>query len=114
MILKFTEQAIKRGKQSLIVQFKDQMSARDLHTHGGLFLYIPHNLVIDIRFAAADTTGNAISYALWHSVNCRRAWNKLCEEIRVLKKEELTLTKLNHLPYLNAVIHESISVYQFD
>jgi hypothetical protein len=46
MILKFTEQAIKRGQQSLIVEFKDQMSARDLHTHGGLFLYFPRSRIL--------------------------------------------------------------------
>jgi hypothetical protein len=110
MILKFTEKSIMRGQQSLIVEFKDQMSERDLHTHGGLFLY---DLLFRcwFRFAAADTTGNAISYALWHSVHCRRAWNKLCDEIRVLKKEELTLSRLNHLPYLNAVIQESLSIF---
>jgi cytochrome P450 len=61
-------------------------------------------------FAAADTTGNAMAFTFWHTVNCRRAWRKLCDEIRGLKKEELTSTRLSHLKYLNAVIEESTPV----
>jgi hypothetical protein len=45
---------------------------------------------------------------LWHVIKCRRAWDELCEEIRVLKKEELTITNLNRLPYLDAAMQESI------
>jgi hypothetical protein len=66
--------------------------------------------LINSSFAAADTTGNAIAFTLWHTINCRRAWRKLCDEIRVLKKEELTSTRLSHLKYLNAVIEESTHI----
>jgi len=59
------------------------------------------------RFAS-DTVAHVLPFTLWHTVNCRRAWHKLTAEVRSLKKEDLTMTALARLPYLNGIIQEGM------
>jgi len=71
LVVDSIKQSVARGEQSLIGGVQNQMDFDDLVSHGNLFF-----------FAAADTTGNAMAFTLWHTLNCRRAWRKLCDEIR--------------------------------
>ena len=68
--------------------------------------------MIDIRFAGSDTTGNALSFVLWNLVTCRRAWENLCAEVRRLRRDQLNMSTLQHLSYLNAVIKEGVRPFK--
>ena len=110
MVRESIQECLETGGKGLVGALRDQMKIDDLHTNGGLFLYVFWSFWInDIRFAGSDTTGNALSFVLWNLVTCSRAWHKLCAEIRSLRRAELNIKTLRRLPYLTAVIQESNS-----
>ena len=67
------------------------------------------------RIAGAGTTAASMTFGLYYIVAIPRVWERLSQEIRHKfdKIEDITGQKTAQLPYLNAVIHESLLVPGF-
>ncbi|KAK7442889.1 hypothetical protein CaCOL14_011107 [Colletotrichum acutatum] len=63
--------------------------------------------------AGSDTTSTALLTILWHLLAHRDAYDKLALEVRsiVTTHDELSYHKIQHLPYLRAVIEEGLRIF---
>ncbi|KAK1675048.1 cytochrome P450 [Colletotrichum godetiae] len=63
--------------------------------------------------AGSDTTSTALLTILWHLLAHKNAYDKLVSEIRstVTRRDELSYHKIQHLPYLRAVIEEGMRIF---
>lgn len=63
--------------------------------------------------AGSETTATLLSRATYYLLMNQRALNKVCDEVRSAFQSEgsITFTSVARLPYLNAVIEESLRLY---
>ncbi|KXH60275.1 cytochrome P450 4A5 [Colletotrichum salicis] len=63
--------------------------------------------------AGSGTTSTALLTILWHLLANKNAYDKLVSEIRstVTGRDELSYPKIQHLPYLRAMIEEGLRIF---
>ncbi|KAK1505284.1 hypothetical protein CABS01_00752 [Colletotrichum abscissum] len=63
--------------------------------------------------AGSDTTSTALLTILWHLLAHKDAYDKVALEVRstVTTRDELNYHKIQHLPYLRAVIEEGLRIF---
>ncbi|KAG7092152.1 hypothetical protein E1B28_008521 [Marasmius oreades] len=73
---------------------------------------VPKSQIVDecasMQFAGSDTVGNAFMVATFHLLKSRLALIKLRRELDGLEEEKVNFEALEKLPYLTAVIKESL------
>ena len=104
MIEDILKQRLAEG--SWISDVQNLITPKDLLAHALVFLYVRDNFGRNNCRFAADTVAHVLPFTIWHAVNCRNAWRKLTTEVRALEKDDLKITTLARLPYLNAIIQE--------
>lgn len=89
---------------SFILRDKDEMGMTDdeLNSQAGLLI-----------IAGSDTTATLLSGATYYLLTNKVALEKVCDEVRSTFQSEgnITFTSVTRLPYLNAVIEESLRLY---
>lgn len=63
--------------------------------------------------AGSDTTSTALLTTLWHLLRHRKAYETVTKEVRSAFGclDDITYQKAQHLPYLRAVIEESLRIF---
>lgn len=89
---------------SFILRDKDEMGMTDdeLNSQAGLLI-----------IAGSETTATLLSGATYYLLTNKVALEKVCDEVRSTFQSEgnITFTSVTRLPYLNAVIEESLRLY---
>jgi len=74
-------------------------------------MHLPQ-IYLTSRIAASDTVAISLTYSIYHILANPKVWEQLRHEIHsnFTTAEELTGQTLAHLPHLDAVIREGISL----
>lgn len=65
-----------------------------------------------VTLAGCESPATALSGALWYLLSNPASFKKLQDEVRGLSTDDnLNITELSRLPYLRAVLDESLRVY---
>ncbi|GFF55340.1 probable sterigmatocystin biosynthesis P450 monooxygenase stcL [Aspergillus udagawae] len=81
---------------------KDGMTIPELEIASSIFMT-----------AGSDTNATLVCGCLYYALRDAKIWSRLANEIRgsVTQESEMTFTRLQKLPFLNAVIEEALRVY---
>ncbi|KAL1645035.1 hypothetical protein SLS58_004106 [Diplodia intermedia] len=85
---------------SLVEKKQDVMSRREMHVNAAIFMA-----------AGTETTATALCGMMWYLTRNRDKMDIAAREARNLAAEDLIMETLATLPYLNAVINESMRLY---
>ncbi|OJD30388.1 cytochrome p450 [Diplodia corticola] len=85
---------------SLVEKKQDILSRPEMHVNAAVFMA-----------AGTETTATALCGAMWYLTENRDKMDRVTREVRDLAPDELNMETLAALPYLNAVIDESMRLY---